>query len=171
MSYHRFLNLRESFQQDLYAKLMANVTSLDFRNGPCNCKDQECKYGDVCCHYLIVYKVQCKNMGKIYIGNTQQHLKKKMGQHARDVQRKKELKINSDTFASHFGDKMRLFPDFSHRRLRNMMTCSIIWQANPHSALRSFGTPNYILCSREMLEIVKMQCYKPDLLINSCTEI
>jgi GIY-YIG catalytic domain len=171
MSYHRFPNLRESFQQDLYAKLMANVTSLDFQTLPCNCKDQECKYGNVCRDSLVVYKVECKNTGKIYIGNTQQHLKKRMGQHARDVRRKKELNINSDTFASHFADQMRLFPDFSHKRLRNMMTCSIIWQANPHSALRSFGTPNCILCSRERLEIVKLQRYKPDLLINSCTEI
>jgi GIY-YIG catalytic domain len=65
--------------------------------------------------------LECKNTGKIYIGNTQQHLKKRIGQHARDVKRKKELNINSDTFASHFADQMRLFPDFCHRRLRNMM--------------------------------------------------
>jgi hypothetical protein len=107
----------------------------------------------------------------VYIGNTQQHFKTRMTQHAREVRRKKETNSNSDSFASHFDDQMRNFPTFSNRLLQNMMTCSIIWQANPHSAIKSFGTPHCILCSRERLEIVKMNRYKPNLLINSCHEI
>jgi GIY-YIG catalytic domain len=120
---------------------------------------------------LIVYKVECKNTGKVYIGNTQQHFKTRMGQHARDVRMKKKFNKSSDSFATHFADQLRNFPLFSNRLLRNMMTCSIIWQANPHSAIRSFGTPRCVLCNRERLEILKMHRYKPDLLINSCNEI
>jgi GIY-YIG catalytic domain len=90
MSYHRFANLRETFQQDLYSKIMAEVVSLDYKNLPCNCSHQEsdsCKYNNVCRHSLVVYKVECKSTGKVYIGNTQQHLKKRMGQHARHQRR------------------------------------------------------------------------------------
>jgi GIY-YIG catalytic domain len=111
----------------------SNNVSLDFQNLLCNCRQKPCKYNNVCRHSLVVYKVECTNMGKVYIGNTQQHLKKRMSQHARDVRRKKEQNINSDTFTSHFADQMRLFPDFSHTLLKFMMTCSIIWQLSQSS--------------------------------------
>jgi GIY-YIG catalytic domain len=119
----------------------------------------------------VVYKAECKMTGKIYIGNTQQHLKTRMSQHATDVKRKKEKDINSDSFAAHFANQMRNFNTFSPNLLRNMYTCSIIWQANPHSAVKTFGTNHCILCSRERLEILKMSRYKPHLLINSCNEV
>jgi hypothetical protein len=93
-----------------------------------------------------------------------------MGQHARDVRIKKEFNKNSDSFATHFADQMRNFT-FSNRLLRNMMTCSVIWEAKAHSAIKSFGTSKCILCNRERLEILKMHTYKPNLLINSCNEI
>jgi GIY-YIG catalytic domain len=175
MSYHRFPNLRELLQRDLQNKIMAEVTSLDFQQLPCNCKKASptdpCKYNNVCRHNLVVYKVECKSTGKVYIGNTQQHFKTRMGQHSNDVRKKKLFNINSDSFAAHFADQMRNFPDFSARLLRNMFSCSIIWRANPHSAIKSFATNHCVLCSRERLEILKMHRYKPHLLINSCNEI
>jgi hypothetical protein len=77
MSYHRFPNLREYFQRDLHTKLISGIQSLDFENLPCNCRKENsqdtCKYNNMCRHSLIVYKVECKNTGKIYIGNTQEH--------------------------------------------------------------------------------------------------
>jgi hypothetical protein len=54
---------------------------------------------------------------------------------------------------------------------RNMLSCSIIWQANPHTATKTFGTPRCVICSRERLEIVKMNIYQPHLLINSRNKI
>jgi GIY-YIG catalytic domain len=106
MSYHRFPNLREQFQRDLQQKLLEGITSLDFKSLPCNCRkdtpSDSCKYNNICRHSLVVYKVECKNTGKIYIGNTQQHLKTRMGQHSTDVRKKKLFNINSDSFASHF---------------------------------------------------------------------
>jgi GIY-YIG catalytic domain len=126
---HRFPNLREYFERDLEEKLLDNITSLDFKTLPCNCRKEDsttsCKYNGICRHSLIVYKVECKNTGKVYIGNTQQHFKTRMGQHATDVRIKKEFNKSSDPFATHFPDQMRNF-SFSNRLLRNMMTCSVI---------------------------------------------
>jgi GIY-YIG catalytic domain len=175
MSYHRFPNLREYFQRDLQQKILDGVISLDFQSLPCNCQkdhpEDTCKYNNVCRQSLVVYKAECKTTGKVYIGNTQQHLKTRMGQHARDVRMKKHFNKNSDTFATHFANQMRNFPQFSHRLLRNMMTCTIMWKANPLSAIKTFGTTKCVLCSRERLEILKMSRYKPHLLINSRNEI
>jgi hypothetical protein len=65
-----------------------------------------------------------------------------MAQHARDVKMKKLHNKNSYSFASHFADQLRNFETFSHKLHRNMLNCSIIWEANPHSAIKTFGTPN-----------------------------
>jgi GIY-YIG catalytic domain len=134
-TYHRFPNLREYFQRDLHTKLISGIQSIDFENLPCNCRKKNnqdtCKYNNMCRHSLIVYKVECKNTGKIYIGNTQQHFKTRMAQHARDVKMKKLQNKNSDSFASHFADQLRNFETFSHKLHRNMLNCSIIWEATP----------------------------------------
>jgi hypothetical protein len=75
MSYHRFPNLRELLQRDLQQKLMDGIPSLDFQNLPCNCigdgPEPSCKFNNLCRHPLVVYKVECKSTGNIYIGNTQ----------------------------------------------------------------------------------------------------
>jgi hypothetical protein len=81
MSYHRFTNLRELFQGDLTRKLTSKVESLDFMQRECNCrlgKDKGCGYNNICRNTIVVYKVQCVNSGKVYIGNTQQTFKKRM---------------------------------------------------------------------------------------------
>jgi GIY-YIG catalytic domain len=139
----------------------------------CACGSHKLFHQQFCWHRqcLVIYQVECKNTVKVYIGNTQQHLKTRMGQHATDVRRKKLENKNSDSFASHFADQMRYFQGFSNTLHKNMYTCTILWQANPHSAVKTFGTTRCILCSRERLEIVKMHRFKPELLINSCNEI
>jgi hypothetical protein len=88
---------------------MTKVVSLDFQTLSCNCNHQASegyKYNNVCCRSLVVYKAECNNTGKVYIGNTQQHLKQGMGQHARDLKMKMLHSQNSDSFASHFADQM-----------------------------------------------------------------
>ena len=77
MSYHRFCNLRELFQGDLSTKINLGITCKDFKTEPCNCisrKTKGCSYGDVCRQSIVVYKVECKTTGMIYIGNTQQKI-------------------------------------------------------------------------------------------------
>jgi GIY-YIG catalytic domain len=175
MSYHRFPNLRELLQGDLQQKLWVGIGSLDFETLKCNCQpgatEPSCKYNNVCRHPLVVYQAKCTTTGKCYIGNTQQHLKTRMQQHANDTRQKKLFNKNSDTFASHFADQMRNFVGFSHILHRNMYKLSVLWQANPIQAIKSFGTPRCVLCTRERLEILKLHRHSPQLLINHRTEI
>ena len=86
MSYHRFNNVRELFQGDLNAKLADGLRSLDFEDLDCNCRNREaCPYGGRCRRSIVVYKATCLQSGKQYIGNTQQHVKKRLQQHVQDV--------------------------------------------------------------------------------------
>ena len=85
MSYHKFSNLRQIFQQDLQRKLNADVISLDYQNLECNCLGGECEYNNICRETLVVYQAKCKNTGKVYIGSTHQHLKARQQQHNRDA--------------------------------------------------------------------------------------
>jgi GIY-YIG catalytic domain len=174
MSYHRFTNLRELFQGDLTRKLTCDVESLDFMQRECNCKlgkDKGCGYNNVCRDSIVVYKIQCKNSGKIYIGNTQQPFKKRMQQHFNDVNKLHQKGIKSDSYAKHFAEQLRNFKTLSPNLQRNSITCKIIWKGNPISAVKTFGTKDCSLCNRERIEILKASRKDPKSLINSCNEI
>ena len=98
MSYKKFSNLREIFQGDLNAKVMANVESKDFKDKPCNCRaktDGGCYSGPIsdCRTCCIIYQAKCKICNKEYIGNTQQEEKKRMGQHYGDVKDTLQLQV------------------------------------------------------------------------------
>ena len=54
---------------------------------------------------------------------------------------------------------------------RNHIVCSVIWEGNPISTVKTFGTKNCALCNRERLEIFKASKENPESLINSCNEI
>jgi hypothetical protein len=88
ISYHRFRNLRELFQGDLKTKLTENLISLDFQPLPCNCRTEDengvCMYGGKCRTPIVVYKATCCKTAMSYIGNTQQHPKKRMQGHHQD---------------------------------------------------------------------------------------
>ena len=66
MSYHRFTNLREMFQGDMSAKLLAGITSRDFKDLDCNCRDKNCK--------IVIYEAERLKTGMKYLGNTQQFM-------------------------------------------------------------------------------------------------
>jgi hypothetical protein len=89
MSYHRFNNLRETFSGDLSKKLTEGIIYMDFKNLPCNCQEKGanglCLYEGDCRKSIVVYKTTCLKTGKMHIGNTQQHFKKRMQQHFQDV--------------------------------------------------------------------------------------
>ena len=47
----------------------------------------------------------------------------------------------------------------------------IVWKGNPISCVKTFGTKNCKLCTKERLEIVKMCKYQPEKIINKCNEV
>jgi len=55
--------------------------------------------------------------------------------------------------------------------IRAMQTFDILWQGNPLSLVKSFGTRECQLCSREKIEIIKWSRKEPETLINTCSEI
>jgi len=173
MSYHRFTNLREMFQGDLSRKLTMGVTSLDFETLPCNCRNREtkgCGYNNTCRNSIVVYKVTCNNTGKIYIGNAQQKFKERMQQHLGEVKKLVEIGEKSDSYAKHFATQFPTTiptPDDQ----RNGITCSIIWQGNPISVVKTFATKNCALCAKERTAILKQSKLNPQLLVNSNNEI
>ena len=92
MAYKKFCNLGELLQSDLSSKLNENLTSLDYMDRPCNCPTHcklngKCPFNDKCRTSCIVYQVRCKSTGKIYIGNTQQYFKIRIGAHLSYVKR------------------------------------------------------------------------------------
>jgi hypothetical protein len=174
MSYHRFTNLREIFQGDLSKKLTLDVISKDFETLDCNCRlgsNQSCGYGNVCRASIVVYKIECKNTSKVYIGNTQQYFKKRMQQHFNDVKRLHGQGIKSDSYAKHFAEQLSNFEEINPTLQRNSINCSILWQGNPINVVKTFGTPNCALCNKERIEILKQSKRDPKSLINSCNEI
>jgi GIY-YIG catalytic domain len=174
MSYHRFTNLREIFQGDLSRKLTLGVISKDFETLDCNCRlgaEQKCGYNGFCRKSIIVYKVECKNTSKIYIGNTQQHFKKRMQQHFNDVRKLHSQGDKSDSYAKHFAEQFLNFESVSPNLQRGSISCSILWQGNPINVVKTFGTTNCALCNKERIEILKQSKKDPKILINSCNEI
>ena len=171
MSYHRFPNLREIFQQDLTTKLNADVISKDFETRECNCRptassSTECRYNNICRTSLIVYQAHCNVTGRDYIGSTHQHLKNRMQQHHRDAIRFHKKGAKSTAFAEHFGTVFANFQQLTPTLLTNSITYSVLWKGNPLSTVKTFRTPHCKLCTKEKLEILKRARYKPRTLIN-----
>ncbi len=174
MSYHRFTNLRELFNGDLTGKLNKHVISQDFSSRPCNCRSKNttgCDYANLCRETLVVYRVQCKTTGKSYIGCTQQNFKKRMQQHFNDVRNLRAGKGHHDSYAHHFAKMSINFPNPSPKLLRSLATFHILWQGNPLSTVKTFGTNHCLLCDQERLHIFKWNKLHPDKLINNHDEI
>ena len=178
MSYHRFPNLREIFQGDLQGKLNQGITSKDFINEECNCMtrggQRNCQYDGICRNKIIVYEVKCKATGKIYIGNTQQNFKQRMRGHFNDVQSKIKKNKASDSYAEHFAIVHKTNDPTgipSPATQRDNINSRVIWQGNPMSAVKSFGTNNCLLCNREKLAILKQSLKDKYCMINSCSEV
>ena len=178
MSYHKFPNLREIFQGDLASKLMEGVQSKDFMDRACNCnkstKDEEghCIYGGQCRKSIVIYKATCKECDKVYIGNTQQKVKKRLDQHFGDTVRLANCGEKSDSFASHFAEHFKQSDeDVRRKHVREMVKMEILWQGDAISCMKSFGQLNCHLCMRERIEILKWSKKNLEKLINSRSEI
>jgi hypothetical protein len=91
--------------------------------------------------------------------------------HTQDV---KNLFINSkssDSFASHFaslildGTTKKNVKDFIKVKV------NILWQGDPLSSEKTFGTRNCKLCAKERCAIIKLTRETPNLAINKCNEV
>ena len=172
MSYRRHRNLREIFQGDLNGKITANVRSLDFLNRPCNCRNKEkCDYGGKCRSQIVVYCANCEITGKKYIGNTQQQVKTRMQQHKQDTKRRFVEEKLSDSFASHFAQLIPEGTETKNVKDHIKFKVDILWQGNPLTCVKTFGTSACKLCAKERLAILKLTRKTPHLAINKCTEI
>ena len=81
MLYHRFNNLAELRNGDLAAKIRRGIFSKDLMNRKCNCSlpskvNGKCVYEGKCRSRCIIYEIKCSMCDAMYIGNTQQTLKK-----------------------------------------------------------------------------------------------
>ena len=144
-------------------------------NRDCNCygNNGKCNYDGMCRDRVIVYEVICGITGKSYIGQTQQNFKKRMQGHFNDVQKLHNKKIKSDSYAKHFAYQLQNFKGkkLTPKFQRQHISSEVVWQGNPISAVKTFKTPHCALCNRERLEIFQRSRKKPNLLINSCSEI
>ena len=94
-----------------------------------------------------------------------------MGGHYADVLRLVKKNQSSDTFAKHFASTITNEPNPTPKILRTRMRFSILWQGNPVSVQKSFGTKNCVLCMKERTTILKCMYETPNLLINNNSEI
>jgi len=161
MCYTKFSNLREMFQGDLGRKLMKGIMSRDFMDLPCNCNaaskiDGKCIYKGDCRKMCVVYQAKCKICDEVYIGNTQQKMKERQGQHLHDVRELSFKEKKSDSFAAHFASHFPKGSKPSNYEIRQMLEYKILWQANPISCLKTFGTLECSLCMRERIEILRV---------------
>lgn len=133
-----------------------------------------CNYGGVGCRKsMIVYKVNCLHpgCGQFYIGQTSQHLKKRMSQHFQETRRSVMLGEKSDTFASHFSQHLiQDENDPSPKNQRQYMQFEVIKEMDAISAMKSFGQLDCRLCMAERLKILGV-VKNGDKIINSRSEI
>ena len=121
--------------------------------------------------YRLPYQVRCKSTGKIYIGNTQQYFKKRIGAHLSDVKRLVLEGKKSDSFANHFASLCNSDTKPSAKTLRAKMEFSILWQGKPVSVKNSFGKKSCYLCMKERTHILKGMYSNTHSLINNNSEI
>jgi GIY-YIG catalytic domain len=141
-------------------------------NRECNCRNKEkCVYNGKCRSQIVVYCAECELTGKKYIGNTQQQVKKRMQQHKNDVKNRVVKGKLSDSFAAHFAQLVPTNTPDKDITGNIKFKVEILWQGNPLSCVRTFGTSTCKLCAKERLAILKLTRRTPHLAINKCTEI
>jgi hypothetical protein len=94
-----------------------------------------------------------------------------MNQHFQEVKLLVMKGQKSDSHASHFAKHFKPGHKPTPKELREMQTFDIMWQGEPLSVAKSFGTRECQLCSREKINIVKWSRKEPEKPINTCSEI
>ena len=125
----------------------------------------ESKYRNKC----LIYAVKCSMCDAIYIGNTQQRLKKRMDGHFSDLLRLLKNGKKSDSFAAHF--EQHFNSTTSRKYLRKYTTFKVVKQLNLIGAMKTFTRPNYNLCMEEQLTILKKLREKCVTIMNKISKI
>ena len=109
----------------------------------------------------------------IYIGNTQQHPKKRMQGHAQDCRKMILSGTKSDSFAEHFCQFIPIPKEGEKLKVQDYMNYDfeILWKGNPINAVKSFGKRSCKLCAQERLAILKATRKDPNIVINNNNEI
>jgi hypothetical protein len=176
MCYKRHCNLAEKFNGILNNKLNKDLISLDFENNTCNCSKKalvngKCAYDDKCRSKCIIYQANCKICNSNYIGNTQRNFKARMDGHYNDIRNLINKDKKSDSFANHFAKHFSTAP--KPQEIREILNMKILWQGNPISLMKSFGSSSCKLCMKErllILDAIKNRKKKKKI-INSNSEI
>ena len=81
--------------------------------------------------------------------------------------------MTSDSFAQHFAQHIDSTKKntIRTRDIRAMVKMDIIWQGDPISCMKTFGTNSCKLCMKERLEILHRHRADPSSIINSNNEI
>ena len=88
-----------------------------------------------------------------------------------DTRRLSLLGKKSDSFAHHFCQMIP--PETDKKKIKDYVRVKIdlLWQGNPMSCVKTFGTRACKLCSKESLAILKLTRKTPHLAINKCNEV
>jgi len=141
-----------------------NTASKCQGNNSCHCQGN-------CQKSITVHKIACNCCNMVCIGNTQQHCKQRMNQHFQEAKLPVMKGQKSDSCASHFAKHFKPGQKPTPKELHKMQTFDIMWQGEPLSVVKSFGTRGCQLCSREKINIVKWSRKELEKLINTCSEI
>ena len=175
VAYHKFPNVREKFQGDLNKKVMNGIVSKDFKDRGCNCNapskvNGKCVYGG-CTTCCVVYQVTCKCCDMIYIGCTQNNVKKRINQHLGEVRKSVETGAKFDTFSDHFATHFIGRDKITVGQIRPIISVEILWQGNPIGCMKTFSKRTCVLCMRERSFIYDNYKKNKKKLINSRSEI
>ena len=95
--------------------------------------------------------------------------KKRTQQHNNETRRMFRDGESYDSYSRHF------FKQFDHepspKQLRKITEHEMMWQGNPISVMKTFGTLHCTLCMKERCEIIKAKLEKNNQITNSCNEI
>jgi len=89
-------------------------------------------------------------------------MKHRQGQHLHDMRELTYKEKKSDSFVAHFGSHFPKGSKPSNYEIRQLLEYKILWQANPISCLKMFGTLECSLCVRERIEILSVINQKAD---------
>ena len=144
-------------------KIGRRIVSEDVMDRECNCSlpskvNGNCVYKGKCQNKILIYKVKSSICDAIYIGNTQQKLKKIMNRHFSDLLRLLKNRKKPDSFAARF--KHHSNNTTSCTNLRKYMMFKVVKHPKPIGSMKTFIKSNWNVCMEECLTVFKNLCYK-----------
>ena len=104
-----------------------------------------------------MYKIKVPSTGKYYIGATSQTLKNRVSGHLQDTRRLVLRGERSSTLASHLAQMWQRNSNSTPTAgmLREMLSCSVLWQGDPFSCSKTFGKLACKLCQKERVALLR----------------